>query len=435
MKYTVLAAAVAAMSMMVAPVAMAEVKVSTKGGFQIKDDDFEAKIGGRIHFDGIYFIEEDDIASTDKTNSSTSFRRARLTLEGRAYDWTYKVENDFAGQTDQVTCAKQDIKVPEPTGNATDVTVSKPAQTCSGNAGSGFREVWIGTKALGHNIRIGQAKPYRGMEELTSSNEITFMERPFATASGIYHQFQQGIFVDNAGDLGADGLMAYGYGAAVYNTRDNQQNATQGVGYNLRGYLVPLRMDNQLIHIGVSGSADQDPVNDAGSLSNGSLTARPRLVGRDGGLRTTIVGQAEQRDTYALELAYQMGAFQTQAEYATSDFDVYAAAGNDSQKVDTAYIQASYFVTGHMRPYDFKKGVFKSPKVESGAGAIELKARYDMIENKDTNAEGTQYMVGMNYYVNPNVRLMLEYVDGTATSTKGVETDASAIQTRLQFGF
>lgn len=73
--------------------------------------------------------------------------------------------------------------------------------------------------------------------------------------------------------------------------------------------------------------------------------------------------------------------------------------------------------------------------MESGAGAIELKARYDMIENKDTNVEGSQYMVGMNYYFNPNVRLMLEYVDGTATDSKGVDTEASAIQTRLQFGF
>lgn len=414
MKYTVLAAAVAAMSMMVAPVAMAEVKVSTKGGFQIKDDDFEAKIGGRIQFDGIYFIEEDDLPTVDKTNSTTSFRRARLTLEGRAYDWTYKVENDFAGQNEKTA--------------------------------SGFREVWIGTKALGHNVRIGQAKPYRGMEELTSSNEITFMERPYATASGIYHQFQQGIFVDNAGDLGADGLMAYGYGAAVYNTRDASQKATQGVGYNLRGYLVPLRMDNQLIHIGFSGSSDNDPINNAGTLTNEALKSSVRLVGRDG-LKADMAKASEQRDTYAIELAYQMGSFQAQAEYATSDFDVFSAAvpanGTtpaiaakiDGQQVDTAYIQASYFVTGHMRPYDFKKGVFKSPKVESGAGAIELKARYDMIENKDTNAEGTQYMVGMNYYVNPNVRLMLEYVDGTATSTKGVDTEASAIQTRVQFAF
>ena len=414
MKYTVLAAAVAAMSMMVAPVAMAEVKVSTKGGFQIKDDDFEAKIGGRIQWDGIYFVDEDDLKSSDKINSTTSFRRARLTLEGRAYDWNYKFENDFAGQNEKTA--------------------------------SGFREMWIGTKALGHNVRLGQAKPYRGMEELTSSNEITFMERPYATASGIYHQFQQGIFVDNAGDLGADGLMAYGYGASIYNTRDASQAATQGVGYNLRGYLVPLRMDNQLIHIGISSSMDKDPVNNAGTLTNSSLKSSVRLVGRDG-LKMDVAKAAEQRDTYALELAYQMGSFQAQAEYATSDFDVFTAATAASgttaakpakiegQQVDTAYIQASYFVTGHMRPYDFKKGVFKSPKVESGAGAIELKARYDMIENKDTNAEGTQYMVGMNYYVNPNVRLMLEYVDGTATDSKGVDTEASAIQTRLQFGF
>lgn len=415
MKYTVLAAAVAAMSMMVAPVAMAEVKVSTKGGFQIKDDDFEAKIGGRFHWDSNYFIEEDDL-KTGKSNSTTFFRRARITLEGRAYDWTYKFENDFAGQ--------------------------------DGTTGSGFREAWIGTKALGHNIRLGQAKPYRGMEELTSSNEMTFMERPFATGSGIYNQFQQGVFVDKAGDLGADGLMAYGYGASVYNTRDASQKPTQGMGYNLRGYLVPLRMDNQLIHIGVSGSSDNDPVNDAGALTNsGVLGSRPRLVGRDGGLRPTIVAPSEQRDTYAIELAYQMGAFQAQAEYATSDFDVYspAVAANGTnpatpakvsgQQVDTAHIQASYFLTGHMRPYDFKKGVFKSPKVESGAGAIELKARYDMIENKDANVEGEQYTLGLNYYANSNVRLMFEYVDGAATDNKGVETEASLIQTRVQFAF
>lgn len=408
MKYSVLASAVAAISMMIAPVAMAEVKVSTKGGFQLKDDDFEAKLGGRIHLDGIYYVDEDDLKTIDKVNSTTAFRRARLTLEGRVYDWTYKFENDFAGQ-----------------GQAT---------------GSGFREMWIGTKALGHNVRLGQAKPYRAMEELTSSNEITFMERPFASASGLYPQFQEGIFADAAGDFGAADVMAYGYGVSAYNTRDASQAATQGLGYSARGYVVPLRAEGQLLHLGFSTSVDRDPVNNAGKLTNETQRASVRLVGRDG-LRQNIAAAAEKRDTYAVELAYKAGPVQLQAEYASSQYDVFTAAANNKpastadQQVDTAYVQASYFVTGHQRIYDFKKGIFKAPKVESGAGALELKARYDMIENKDTNAEGVQYMVGANYYFNPNVRLMLEYVNGTATSTAGVDTEASAIQTRLQFGF
>ena len=70
---------------------------TTKGGFQIKSDDgnFEAKLGGRIHFDGNFYTDEKDIkslssgATTDKNNSQFFFRRARITIEGRAYDYTY----------------------------------------------------------------------------------------------------------------------------------------------------------------------------------------------------------------------------------------------------------------------------------------------------------------------------------------------------------
>ena len=373
--------------------------ISTKGGFEIKNDLFSAKIGGRIHFDGRYVNEEDDLAN-QATNSTTSFRRARLSLEGKAYGWGYKFENDFAGQ--------------------------------SGTTGSGLREMWISTQLMDHNVRFGQAKPYRGMEELTSSNEITFMERPFATASGLYEgrQFQQGVFVDTAAKMGE---MDYGYGMAVYNTRSAAGAATQGLGYNLRGYVAPINANGQTLHIGLSGSSDRNPLNGAtptaaptNSFATGAGVVR-------GALSQAISGNAIQQDAYALELAYMNGPFSTQLEYATADHEF--AGTTVSQKVDTGYVQASFFVTDHARKYDAKKGVFKSPSVNAGAGAIELKARYDMMENTDTKAEATQYMVGANYYINPNTRVMLEYVDGTATSTTGVDTDASAIQTRLQFSF
>ena len=375
--------------------------ISTKGGFEIKNDLFSAKIGGRIHFDGRYVNQEDDLsASSQATNSNTAFRRARITLEGKAYGWGYKFENDFAGQ--------------------------------SGTTGSGFREMWISTQLMDHNVRFGQAKPYRGMEELTSSNEITFMERPFATASGLYEgrQFQQGVFVDTAAKMGE---MDYGYGMAVYNTRSAAGAATQGLGYNLRGYVAPINANGQTLHIGLSGSSDRNPLNGAtptaaptNSFATGAGVVR-------GALSQAISGNAIQQDAYALELAYMNGPFSTQLEYATADHEF--AGTTVSQKVDTGYVQASFFVTDHARKYDAKKGVFKSPSVNAGAGAIELKARYDMMENTDTKAEATQYMVGANYYINPNTRVMLEYVDGTATSTTGVDTDASAIQTRLQFSF
>ena len=71
-------------------------KIDTKGGVKVTSADgkFEASIGGRIHFDTYAF--DRDIASTTGT---TEFRRARLTLGGKAYGWEYKLEQDFGAGT------------------------------------------------------------------------------------------------------------------------------------------------------------------------------------------------------------------------------------------------------------------------------------------------------------------------------------------------
>ena len=379
--------------------------VSTKGGFEIKNDLFSAKIGARIHFDGRYVIEEDDLTAAEQaTNSTTSFRRARLSLTGKAYGWEYEFENDFAGQ--------------------------------SGTTGSGFRDMWIGNTFMGHQVRFGQMKPYRGLEEMTSSNHITFMERPFLSGSGLYNgrQRQQGVFVDRSGKSGD---MAYGYGISAYNLRSAATPATQGMGYNVRGYLTPINADGQVLHVGASTSIERNPLNGATPTQapTNSIATRGTII-RDV-LNAPISDNGLSQDSYAIELGYTNGPFSTQVEYATAETGF--AGTRKAETVDTGYVQASFFVTDHSRKYDAKNGRFSSPSVTAGAGAIELKARYDMMENKDSNAEAVQYTVGANYYINGNTRVMFEYVDGTATAAsptnKGVERDASAIQTRLQFAF
>ena len=57
-------------------------KVETKGGIKVTsaDKNFEASLGGRIHFDAYSF--DSDVAATTDT---TEFRRARLTLSGKAF--------------------------------------------------------------------------------------------------------------------------------------------------------------------------------------------------------------------------------------------------------------------------------------------------------------------------------------------------------------
>jgi phosphate-selective porin OprO and OprP len=76
--------------------AKASPKVETKGGLKVTSPDgkFEASLGGRIHFD-TYAFDRDDADVT----GTTEFRRARLTLQGKALGWDYKMEQDFADGT------------------------------------------------------------------------------------------------------------------------------------------------------------------------------------------------------------------------------------------------------------------------------------------------------------------------------------------------
>src|SRR5262249_20567958 len=128
----------------------------------------------------------------------------------------------------------------------------------------------------------------------------------------------------------------------------------------------------------------------------------------------------EHATTAGLELATAMGPFYAQAEYMTQTLD--QTAPTPEQKVDAYYVQGSFFVTGDTRPYKKTEGFFGQPKPNSDAGALELKFRYDAAENKDLpvasvcggadKCEVTAITVGANYYFNPNVRLMLDYIMG-----------------------
>ncbi|PPE72993.1 porin [Solimonas fluminis] len=389
LKYAALAAFIGA----VATPAMAD-KAETKGGLVVKTDDgrFEMKIGGRIQFDGYLATDDDDLGSPGLI-STTGFRRARLTMEGKAYGWSYKFENDFTGAA----------------------------------AGGGFREMWIGTKVFDQNLRIGQAKPYRGMEELTSSNEIDFMERPFATASGVFtgNQFAQGLFLDGGG-------ANWTYGISAYSLRNEDAAATEGVGGAARVTFAPILSDETVLHLGLSASSDHPSDNGTGAVTR---TASGRQFGRIAGA-TAIATTPEERTAFGLELAGKAGPIYGQAEYVMAD---YKNEATEDEDVDTWYVQASYMLTGESKPYDAKKAVFKSPKPNGAMGAWELKARYDVMEGSEGTGPAAEeisyWIVGANWFVNPNVRFMFEYLQGNVSPFAGADVEASVFQVRTQFGF
>ena len=83
-----------------------------------------------------------------------------------------------------------------------------------------------------------------------------------------------------------------------------------------------------------------------------------------------------------------------------------------------------------MKPYKSSKGVFTTAK---GNNIVQLTARYDYIENKDvTDLEAETTSVGVNYYLNPAMRFMLNYVMGENTLT-GDESNQVALRAQMAF--
>jgi phosphate-selective porin OprO and OprP len=360
------------------------VKVETKGGIKVSTPDkaFEASIGGRIHFDAYAF--DRDLASTTGT---TEFRRARLTLAGKLYGWDYKMEQDFAAGTNL----------------------------------DGLRDLYVARSALGGKFTIGQFKPYRSMEELTSSNEITMMERPFASATGLYNgrQFQQGVGYLRSGDN-------YTFGVAAFNLRSASGVRNEGTGASARVTFAPINNDNSTLHFGLSASTEN------ANKGSENLQARANYAGRRGPAQTiaTTTGlSGDTVNTIGLEAAGAFGPLFFQSEYARATFGQPLAGDQD---VDTFYVMGSWMLNGGHKPYKAGNGVFGSPKA-TDKGLWELTARYDTIENKDiAGLDVSSWILGLNYYINPNVRVMFNYTKGDNEFT-GDETGQYALRTQLSF--
>jgi phosphate-selective porin OprO/OprP len=359
-------------------------KVETKGGIKVTsaDGQFSAQIGGRIHGD-VYAFDR-DIASTTGTSE---FRRARLTLSGTALGWEYKMEQDFAAGTNL----------------------------------DGLRDLYI-AKAFGlGKLTIGHFKPYRSMEELTSSNEILMMERPFASATGLYsgRQFQQGLGYLYAG-------RNYTAGVSAFNLRGASGSRNEGLGVAGRATWAPIMSGTSTLHLGLSASHEN------ANQGSADLAASVNYAGRRGPsatIATTTGASRGQVDTYGLEFAGQFGPLFFQSEYANASFG--QPLGGD-QEVETYYVQGSWMLNGGQKVYKAANGVFGSPKVGE-YGLWELTARYDHIENKDlANREAESMILGVNYYVNSNLRFMFNYTQGENEIT-GDETGQYAM--RAQFAF
>jgi len=402
------------------PAAHADDEASTSGGLKIKSADgaFEGSLGGRLQFDAV-MLEPDDgsgIGSDQAENNSGSyFRRVFIQIEGRLYDWNYKLHYNIAG------------------------------------GGNSLQDVWVSHAVLTpeSTVYIGQHKPWRSIEEIGSNNSALFMERPVTSANGIYggHDYTQGLYYAYA-------TPAWFAGASAYLMNRDGAASSEGSGGNARLVWSPINRAGRLLHLGASYSSDHA---DNTATNSNALGASYRYGGYrlgSGSVTQTFAsygaGPSPSQDSIGAEFAAIYGPGYLNAEYASAEF---AQSGKPDSRVEAGYVQASWFITGESKVYAIKEHVITSPKPKNASGALELKLRYEMMRNTDVDSSqslgcnvsnGPQagagvdqcdyhgWSAGLNYYPNPAMRFMLDYMRSTAELGSAGKDEPSTIAARMQ---
>ncbi len=147
-------------------------------------------------------------------------------------------------------------------------------------------------------------------------------------------------------------------------------------------------------------------------------------------------------DLWGAEAALVFGPFSAQAEYMLSQCNTVLAGDRD---FDGYCVQASYFLTGESRAYKKSAGTFSRVKPnnnfgfdeDGGPGAVELALRYSSIDVTDPPIYGGRQddiTAGINWYLNPNMRMMLNYVHAGIDHPL-YDDPLNILQTRFQFDF
>ncbi|MDP1625821.1 MAG: porin [Parvibaculum sp.] len=395
-----------------------ESSVVFKGGpaFEAADGSWSFKVRGRVEADAAFYNKSGGNSPVD-FNNGTELRRARIGVDGKVLnDWLYRLEADFA----------------------------KASRNDSDSSEIDVKDAYIAFTGIeSTRITVGQHKTPNSLEQLVSSTDLVFTERPLAveafnhrlTAGG---DFKAGVSVGYTGEnyTLTTGLFGANFAASSDSSALGVAN-DEGWGVHGRGTFAPIQEKGKVLHLGASGYwRDAGGQNGFGGTSV-RFRSGPEVSAVD---NTRLVDTGNlAADTYTsagAELGGIYGPFHAQAEYLVASVD--QTAGLPSLDFDGGYVQLGYVLTGESRNY--KNGLFSRVKPANpfslkggGAGAWEIATRFSTIDlNDDALRGGSQdnYTAALNWYPNEYIRVGVDYVRFDA-ERNGITTEGDAVVSRI----
>lgn len=403
-KRLLLAASIAAMFSAAPAVAHGanDIRASFKNGlkFESADKQHSFNINGRIHFDYRSYSPSDTVAD------AFDMRRARIGFGGKVFeDISFSVVGDFASST------KLDVAY-------LNYALAKPVQ-----------------------LRLGQLKMPFGMETLSSSNNIQFLERAYM--DNLAPGKERGIMLHGVPTNGMTYAIAMSEGAGQNASDTNPDSDDKDLMGRLT-FNIPEMMGNKdmVAHLGVAYTTTTQPA--------GAVTPGIKTEGRGATFFTgTTPGVEFDRERMGLEAAFATGPFKVQAEWVTAEYDAGTPA---SRELDTYYIYGAWALTGESLAATYSKGNFGGVKPkkaygkDGGMGAWVLGVRYDVWDASGFDAgtftgtrEAEAITVGLNWHNTAMTRFMLNYImtdyDTPVTVNGSPRNDEKAITLRAQINF
>lgn len=416
----------------------APVMASFKNGITFEDGsgNWKMAINGRIQADYRRFDPDADAADT------FSLRRARLGGTMTFYkDYVVRVEGEYAASSTTLTYGYLDIN-----------------------------------KIAAAKLRMGQFKPFYGLERSMSTNFLDFQERSMGD-SLLGATYDRGVMVHGAPINGLYYSLAYINGTGTSdenNAREDEKDLTLRLAGDIAQFA---GWQDTVVHVGGWwAKGDQGSRRLAGVLPAGQTEGRgvqffatTCSAGACGAATANAFSESVERTRGGGELALAYGPVKFQGEYIRTQFD----GTNYERDIESWYAGALWNVTGESFASTYKDSVFGrlTPKNDLGAsgwGALQLGVRYSKFDASDfttTNAAGSGVLVnspagtadgvlvatnqadawilGANWILNPNVRLVANYIHTefdtpiTVRSNGQNDTfdDEEAFTLRAQFDF
>jgi phosphate-selective porin OprO/OprP len=338
------------------------------------------------HFTPDYGVSQ----TTDSYQNLAEVRRARFGVRGQFNkDFKYQLLANF--------------------GN--DVGASSSSSTMD--------ELWVNYAANPEmQFQFGLFKMPFSLEQMTSSNNIDFMERSLIgqNDSELIPAKETGFMLHG---VPVSGLT---YQLAVSRGRGNKDAVNDNFDYigRVTTNLAELAGNKDVVaHLGAAYSI--------GTIKGGVTPASGRTEARtqSGWFVGPALSGSTERTRAGLEAAVAYRGAKIQGEY--FDFTYDPTTGND-QKIRGYYVQALYNITGENHAY--KDGAFNwikpnNPVGKGGNGAWQIGVRaseFDasniaVVAGKTNRAVAMTY--GLTWFVNDNLRFMLNYVDTKFDSLVG----------------